>query len=249
MKKIKFISGASSNHFHSLCSLIQSIPKIPSVNITIYDLGLDQKQLTHLQENNNINLKYFHFDKLPQYYDITIDAGKYAWKPLIIKTETSIARKHNYEYLIWLDAGCLWIDSDFDKWTYDLDKNKIYSPCSSGRIEDWCFENTMDVLNLNEKIRTGKNRSGGVLGIKLNYEPNIKLINRWNRYSQNKNIIAPFGANRENHRYDQSLLSILIEQWTKLGHYKNLTDELLSIKIHQDNHQDLIQQSKESGRS
>lgn len=227
---VTLVTGSSSNHFKSLCNLLNSIFSSQDSNhmqIIVYDLGLENEEVTYIKHMfPKCLLKILIYESLPTYFNISINAGEYAWKPLIIKT---IWNEFKFKYLIWLDAGCLW-NNNLTEWTKILDSEYIYSPISAGYIHDWCSKWTIKKTTYQGNDRM---RSGGVIGLLKDYQPNNKLIHRWYRWATSKEYIAPFGSNRNNHRQDQSLLSILISIWKQQNLYHTLTDNLI-CKIHQD---------------
>jgi len=221
------VTGASSNHFRSLLQCLKSLPK--GQNIVIYDLGLAADEVAQIQQYGHV--KILVYAELPRYFDIHRNAGEYAWKALIVRNEWAVCRTR---FLVWLDAGCVTNGDFLESWRAILEREHFYSPVSSGTILDWMHKQCANALGvrINENVR---NRSGGVLGFDRQYEPNGKLVYRWCRWAYNKTYIAPRGSSRDNHRQDQTLLSILVHQWQQMKLYTNeLTDVLVGIDIHRD---------------
>lgn len=202
-----FISGANSSHFYSLLQLLNSITvsqkKIES--ITIYDLGLLQNEReVLLNKFPEVKLIHFPFEKYPAYFNIKINAGEYAWKPIIINE--SLHEKK--ESIIWLDAGCFVHD---ELWFYQIWVwfQGFYSPFSSGIIKDWTHPLTLQRMNAGQEISNCRNLSGGVVAASYQSQKARQLIGEWERNALDKMVIAPEGSSRLNHRQDQALLSVL----------------------------------------
>ena len=134
------ISGASDNHSKSLLQFIKSIICNNDTNIiiVIYDLGLNTnnklKLTNKLKEYNNLNIiiKEFDYSKYPDYFNINVNAGEYAWKSVIIKEcFDTICNLYNDNIILWMDAGNK-ITGSIKKIEMLIKNNCIYSPITSG---------------------------------------------------------------------------------------------------------------------
>jgi len=219
------ITGASENHSKSLLQLIKSI-KLRTKNyykIIVWDLGLSTQVLSSL-EKELVIIKKFNFKEFPDFVDITKNAGHYAWKSICIY-ETFFEYK---EDCFWIDAGCL-VTSNL-KAVEALIKNQgVYSPVSQGSLIHWTHSTTLQFMKINNEHET-RNRSGGVVGFCYESKLARQILGKWKNLSLDKNVIAPQGSSRNNHRQDQSILSCLFS----LAKITNNEENLIGISIHND---------------
>ena len=72
------------------------------------------------------------------------------------------------------------------------------------------------------------------MGFAINSEKMKDLLLDWNEFSLRKEVIAPKGSNRLNHRQDQAILSVLIHQHG-FSRLTPRTHKIFGILRHQDN--------------
>jgi len=232
MSRFILVTGSDSSHFKSLCQFLTSACEHSDdiTQIVVYDLGLESIELEELLTKfPNIILKTFQFSKYPQYFDIKTNAGEYAWKPTIL---TKILTEYKCA-ACWMDAGNVLTmqTKRLRKLTKLLG---LYSPLSSGTLAEWTHKSTLEYLKVSKKIQEQINLTGGCVSIDYANPKALSLAKKWSEYAMVKECIAPNGSNRENHRQDQSLLSILSYQ---VGIPNKLALKLLpptGIQFHQD---------------
>ena len=82
------ITGASDNHYLTLMNMIDSFIKYNDRHkLIIYNLGLEETKWNNIKEkynNKGFIFKIFDYSKYPEWFNINIEAGQYAWKPTII---------------------------------------------------------------------------------------------------------------------------------------------------------------------
>jgi len=227
---IRIITAADTSHFKSLNQLLNSInEKTNYKDVIVYDLGLNlEERDIILKKYPFINLKKFEFENYPKFVNLNEkDKGAYAWKPIIIYNEF-LNFKHT---LFWMDAGNL-VTRNFIFLKYYTIVNGFYCPYSSDNVKRWTHKTTLEYLGVEKRIFKKRNLNAAFIGFNSNYK-NQNFINYWYKCALNKNIILPEGSNKDNHRWDQSLLTIL--------YYKNLnkifklkTFSTWGVKIHQD---------------
>lgn len=234
---INICTAASENHSKSLQQFISSVYTNVkcSFNLFIYNLGLSESVLSKIKTQynyNNVFLKDFDYQKYPDYYDINVNAGEYAWKSAIIK---EVSEHINNGILLWCDAGNVITNSfDFNNVITFINTNKIYSPSSSGNVKRWTHPAVLQKFNINSnEILNFSNRNGAILGFNLNLKEVKDFITNFNNYSMQKDYIAPQGSNRENHRQDQALFTILYFHFIK-QYNTQITDSYMGINIHKD---------------
>lgn len=226
---LTIVTAADSSHFKSVLQLINSILNFePQSKIIFYDLGLQESEKKELQELKII-YKTFNFDSYPNFYRLDQkDAGAYAWKPAIIYEEML----NEYSLLIWMDAGNK-VTKNLKNIKYVLVLKGFFSPLSSGNIEQWTHEYTLEKLSVSRKILKKRNLNAALIGLDTQNRKINNFIEEWFTNSKIKELILPEGAGKHNHRWDQSLLTI--EYYKQINNYFfPRTNKQFGILIHQD---------------
>ena len=233
-KDFIILTGANSDYFDKLVNLLNSINLYEKNIITkIYNLGLSQNQINFLKNNfpENFVIVEFEFHNYPEFVskvDSSNKLGSYAWKPIIIFNEYK-----NSKNLIWLDAGCV-VTKNLKLLKKLILKYGYFSPLSSDKVKNWTHPNTIQKLNFPNKYLNRRNFQAGTLGFSVENEEVNNLINLWYKHSLDKNVIAPDGSSRFNHRQDQAVLTLLI-YLCKLENSTLRTLKMFGIKIHEKN--------------
>jgi hypothetical protein len=207
------VTGASENHNKSLRQFIASFLKHAAERhrLIVWDLGLTEHDLIL---HPAVSYKVFEYTKYPDWFDITKDAGQYAWKPALLK-ETS--QEYVGQILVWMDAGNLIVDPLRNLERF-LRSNALYSSYSEGTIRDWTHPQTLRVLG--EEHTRKLNRNGACIGFNLANERGSLCLIEWAAACMRKDVVAPEGSSRANHRQDQSVFSVL--------YYKNIGTDAIS---------------------
>lgn len=215
-----FVTAASSNHFKSLCQLLGTIR---DKRVFVYDLGLSQAEVDHIRSIFTIEYRVFPFSKYPLFVALTSpDAGAYAWKPILVAEVYSEIEGT----LIWCDAGNKVLD--VDALVRCVDRVGIYTPTSSGTIARWTHSTALKELCVPTSWLNFQMRNAACVGFAKD-ERSAKFIGEWKAYALNKNAILPDGADRSNHRHDQSVLTVLYYKYNVSG-----CDEYAGFSIHND---------------
>lgn len=221
---MKLITGSNDYYF---LVLLQFIKQYISLNLDgtliIYDLGLNENNLTQLYENitANIIVKKFDYNQYPDHVNLYKYNGlycSYAFKPICIYNECII----NPECpTIWLDCGNIFSSYSINKILESIDKYGFYCPVGNYERSIESVElnhpTTMKLIGLTEYEHHNnlQTRHACVCGIKYNTDASKYIIDNWYKYSLQKDIIMPYGSSRNNHRQDQSILSGLMFLWEK----------------------------------
>jgi hypothetical protein len=229
---LQIVTGADSSHFLALANLLHSIDTFePHIHVTIWDLGLSSTERLDIETKfPRFIFKDFPYGSVPSYFNIAVDAGQYAWKPVAIEN----SKNDLYPLILWLDAGNL-LKSDLSLVGGIISKQGFFSPYSSGKIKDWTHPKTLSFLQADEAISEGPNCNGAIVGFDCENPLALALLASWVSCALNKDCIAPKGSNRDNHRQDQAALSVLAEQHNlnDRGFERELRKPL-GILIHQD---------------
>jgi hypothetical protein len=222
------ITGASANHFTSMLHLLQSIKdnnedpcykKIPNAIIMVFDLGLTKEQrqvLTNMQESNvNFMVDSFNYSSYPPHVNISVNAGEYAWKPIILYNMMKNYANHSSLLMLWLDAGNQ-VEISLHKVWRQVEENSLISPCSYGTIQQWTHHGMQDYFNehsyptpMNNQLQE-QSFSGGIVGLNTKHSIVQNIVHLWYECALDKDCISPAGSNRMNHRQDQAALSLLM---------------------------------------
>ena len=230
-KEFKIITISDSYFFDALTNLLTSIHKYePKIEVVIIDIGLNEKQTVFLKNNFNYKIKKFNFDKFPLFFkdhDLDGKLGSYAWKAPALFDEFYESEKN----IIYLDAGCE-LRKSLNFLKFIILKNGFYSPESSNNIEYWTHPHTLKIMNAEKNLLKKRNFSSGIVGMVIDDKKNQKIIDEWARFSKDKDVIAPKGSSRKNHRQDQSILNILVHQNLK-SYMIPRTHKIFGILKHQ----------------
>tara|TARA_B100000902_G_scaffold93176_1_gene96372 strand:- start:233 stop:1531 length:1299 start_codon:yes stop_codon:yes gene_type:complete len=211
-KELVIVTAADKYFYQSLLQLLQSISYYePRIKVIFYDLGLDKNQRSNLKDKFELlEYRIFDFSKYPSFFnkrDEHKKLGAYAWKSSIIN-ETLQSEKLN---LLWLDAGNI-LTGNLNSVRTVLTSKGFYSPISNGTVSDWTHKGTIKYLSVQNKLLMKRNLTGGIVGFNFNNKKSRLLAEKWKNYCSIQDCIAPKKSNRENHRQDQSVLTILFYQ-------------------------------------
>ena len=205
------ITGASDNHYLTLINMIKSfvIFNNNEHKLIVYNLGIAADKWIHLQDKNNSNISYktFDYSQYPDWFNINIRAGHYAWKPTIIYN-TWVANEK--EIIVWMDAGNL-ILNNLNQLEHFITLNGIYSSETNEDIKKWTHPATIQYMNctwINER-----NRNGACMGFNTKIDYVKEFLTEFYNYSQIKDCICPAGSSRENHRQDQAVFTVLFYKY------------------------------------
>lgn len=231
-QELVLVTGSSSSHYKSLFQFLKSVHQFEkNTKTVVYDLGLKEAEReTILKDFSNIDLRKFDFENYPNYFNININDGEYAWKPIIIDTVLNEFKCS----VCWLDAGNV-IFEELNTLRKVIEFYGFYSPYSKGIIQDWTHLKTLSFLGVadHKELLTQTNLNGACISVDYNNDKVRKIITKWKDCALTKDCIAPKGANKKNHRYDQAILSTLIyKHLPEIG--KKMTYKKFGFKIHQD---------------
>ncbi|APZ46774.1 hypothetical protein BW723_10980 [Polaribacter reichenbachii] len=231
-QELVIVTGSDSSHFKSLYQLLVSLNRYEkNTKVLIYDLGITAQESEILKNDfSNFELRKFDYSKYPSYFNIKINAGEYAWKPVIINDVLNEFKTS----VCWLDGGNK-VTKPLTLLRKVIEFYGFYSPFSKGKISDWTHPKSLeylDVLN-NKNLLKQKNLNGACVSVDYNNIKARQVIKNWSDSAKTKDCIAPQGSNRQNHRQDQAILSVLIyKHMFDIG--KKMTYRKFGFKTHQD---------------
>jgi len=207
--RITFVTGATADYYHAVLRLVSSVRKYePGSKMVVWDLGLTGKQVMELCSMEGLVLRKFRYEDYPDHYNPnTCFAGSYAWKATILAFEL----KSDDQYLMWLDAACV-LRSPLMALRKKAKKRGIFCPTNEAKIGRWTHMETWMRMSANSEWHNLKSVSSGMVIVNITRSSARNLVKRWSELSSEKEVITPDGASYDNHRYDQSLLTLLLLQ-------------------------------------
>ena len=225
------ISGASNNHYLTLIQFIKSFifNKVDS-KLIIYNLGIDEDKWHFLKNeysSNNFIFKIFNYSIYPEWFNININRGEYAWKPAIIY---EVYNEFKNEIIVWMDSGNIILNNLNELFQF-INYNGIHSSNTSETIKYWTHPDTIKLLRCSNINNINKN--GACIGFNTKFEWVQNFITDFYNAALNKNIIAPLGSSRENHRQDQAVFTILYYEYINKYRFINYNHSI-GYSIHND---------------
>ena len=222
------VTGASNSHFKSVCQFLTSLFRHePRVKTVVFDLGLTETERKHIQTAfPSVDLRRFEYSRYPDYFDITVNHGAYAWKPVILCD----ALNEFQGCVCWMDAGN--VVQEPLAWIRDFTKRTgFYSPNSSGRISDWTHPQTLEFLKVPESLLDKPNLNGACVAAHYRNSRARALVEQWKNLALIEACIAPAGSSRATHRFDQAVLSVIAHQ---SGLVRDMPAEYHGFAVHRD---------------
>jgi hypothetical protein len=206
VKDLILVSGSDASHARSLGNWLASVATHePDTAVIVYDLGMDPASIESLHAiHPKAILRRFPYERYPDYFDIRIHAGQYAWKPAIVH---EVSREFGRP-VCWMDAGNR-VRKPLTRLRRVLGKYGFYSPLSKGVVRDWTHPSTLKALEFPERMWTRRNLNGACVAFDPSREAAGKLLEDWYQAALRKEVIAPPGSDRSNHRQDQAVLTVL----------------------------------------
>ncbi|WP_370090171.1 DUF1647 domain-containing protein [Ekhidna sp.] len=206
------VTAANNTYFKNFCQLMYSFMRnkeYENSTVIFYDLGLDQNQSEAIKAKAKAIFKYveyraFDFNSYPEF--VKPKYNTYSWKPLIIH-EVFNEKKGN---IFWKDSANQILKNLKPIWD-EINRTGTYIPFSgSGTLKEWTIQATMDYLRVPKEYYQARNRAGNTCGFSYSNKNVRQLVEEWKDLALIRECIRPEGANRSNHRDDQSLLTILL---------------------------------------
>ena len=211
-RQVLLVTGADSSHFLSLVQFLESATRVEAdAVVVVWNLGLSDEEQSTLQTRfSTAHFRDFPYEDCPDYFDIQIAAGEYAWKPVAIDLTAKEFEAAKYgKILIWCDSGNLlfkklrWIRRYTSKFG-------VYSQFSTGSVADWTHPGMLRHFNLSGDSLACRNANGAIVAFDLGTQAGNVSLRLWADLARDKSVIAPEGSHRGNHRQDQALLTCIL---------------------------------------
>lgn len=222
--KNKILTACNSLHFRNVCQFIYSYRKKRehlNSGFICYDIGLTDSERSYLEATYpEVELRVFDFTHYPEF--VRPELMTYSWKPLII-AKTLHEKKGS---LLWMDSASIILKPLQPIWEAIGETGSYFPVSGTGTLAEWTHPATLQYLNVPEKYYSYRNRCGCMCGFSYNNAPIRGMVDEWARLALIKECIKPEGANRANHRDDQSLLTILLYRLLETTPLSVTTDEV-----------------------
>jgi hypothetical protein len=200
------VTAADHRYARTLAQLLLSAERhaVPSAcRVVAFDLGLTTADRDRLAARFPwCQIERFAFDGLPPH---ARRLEVCAWKPVAIDATL----RSRGGLVLWLDSACV-IRTPLDAVFAQIERDGVLALAGQSKIERWCHERTLRFMRVPREHLSVRVRSAGVLGFDASRQAVRDLVDEWRRLALIPECIAPEGASRANHRYDQAILSNLL---------------------------------------
>lgn len=181
----------------------------------MYNFGLSDDNLKKLYElYPKIIIKKLDYSLYPDFVNPQLFHGlycSYAFKTIAIYLECQCQNSN----LIWMDSANRASINSLNNINNSIIEQGFYCPISSKAKTIEALElhhkTCLKTMNVNEnEYQNLYQCSGNLVGVNYKSDVGKFIINSWYKYSLDKNAICPDGSSRNNHRQDQSVLSIIM---------------------------------------
>lgn len=227
------LTAADEFYFRTFCQFVYTFnakKEYRNSELICYDLGFNEEQKRYLDrlidKVPNLSVRKFDFAKYPDF--VQLQYKTYSFKPIMVK-EVYEEKKGS---LLWLDSATILLKPLNYVWD-QMNEHGLYAPIGgSGTLKEWTVQETLDYMNVPESHYLNRNICGCMCGFGYHNEAVRELVSEWERYALIHECIKPEGANRENHRDDQSVLTILLYKFQEEKGIYLTKDEVNISSLH-----------------
>lgn len=219
MTPLLVVTAASSNHAGALCQMLTSLRRL-GARVECYDLGLTDAERRRLPTWSGLTLRRFEYEAYPRFLDVRVNAGEYAWKPVIVAEVAERARCEAPAYdVLWADAGCYFHDIRTIRERI-AESGGLWVRRSPGTMRQWTHPGMFAWLKADiAEYGDRPNADATLVGFGVGSGPASQretvyrmIVAPWKACALAKACIAPDGSSRRNHRQDQAALSYLVHR-------------------------------------
>src|SRR5262249_738335 len=143
MTDLIVVTAASSNHHGALVQMLHSLREL-NARVECYDIGLTAAERDRLPRWGGVVHHRFDYAAYPDYLDVNVNAGEYAWKPVIVADVVERARAEGRDVL-WADAGCFFHQLDAIG-RQIADSDGLWVRRSPGTMREWTHPGMFEAL-------------------------------------------------------------------------------------------------------
>jgi hypothetical protein len=228
------VTATNSPYYESLLTLISGVHKY-SVNIVdkifVYNLGLDINEIKTLNSLKNVEVLEFP-ENSTELHPKFMEPKSYVYKIYCMHNSSKLGKN-----VLWMDSGACPLKSInviYDK----ISEDDIFLVGDIHTNRDYTHTDCRECLSASEDELNGKQLWAGLVG----YKSNGKYQHIFDESYKLSLIPGCLDGNQENHRHDQSILSILTHRydcprqdidmfgyWTDWNRNLNLAIEMGSV--------------------
>ena len=204
------VTAASSNHAGALRMMMESLARLDA-EVDCYDLGLTRSELGALPRWSRARYHAFDYAANPPHMNVNVNAGEYAWKPVIIGEIVDRMRAEPREAnVLWADAGCFFHSVEAIA-TRIAASGGLWVRRSAGTMREWTHPLMFEYLGA-DPVEYGDKPNADATLVGFTNRVYDTIVEPWRRCAMVKECIAPAGSSRANHRQDQAVLSYLVHR-------------------------------------
>ncbi len=205
------VSAADHRYARSLWQLLKSAERYGTSSeqaFVVIDLGLTDADRVGLQSRFPwCAIRTFPFDRYPAHVR---QLSSCAWKPIVLNELMASGSGP----ILWLDAATIIRGSLAPVFERTVQYGSM-TLLGQSPLARWCHPRTLALMHVPDEDRQKRCRAAGVVGLDPSRPEARDLVAQWRDAALTPECIAPPGANRSNHRYDQALLTILLYRFER----------------------------------
>ncbi len=209
--RLTIVSGCDARYYRCEYQLLRSLRRHPRAveRVVVYDLGMAGRQRTRIERLGGpwfaLEVRDFPFDEYPP---LVRRLRSYAWKAPIVCTVLDQVRAP----VLWLDSATI-VLRDLAPVARCATATGTYVPFGgTGDVREFGHPTALAALGVSEPELDWRLRAGGVVALDGTSDRVLALARQWAELSLREECISPPGASHANHRYDQLILTILLER-------------------------------------
>ena len=195
------VTATNSPYYESLLTLISGVHKF-SVDIVdkifVYNLGLDESEIKNLNRLKNVEVLEFP-ENSSELHPKFMEPKSYVYKIYCMYQSSKLGKN-----VLWLDSGASPLKS-IDVIYEKINEDDIFLVGDIHTNRNYTHTDCRNCLSANEDELNGKQLWAGLVG----YKTNGKYQHIFDESYKLSLIPGCLDGNQENHRHDQSILSIL----------------------------------------
>ncbi len=201
------VTGADDRFWRCLYQLLLSIERHgvqSTVTVIAYDLGMTEASSSQLRRRFDwCEIRPFDFDRHPPH--VRIEAGSYAWKPILIAEVMERAGGP----VLWLDSSTI-IKQSLEPVFTTIGKLGTFTLKGQACLRERCDPLVVKALDLPPEILDDNERVATLAGLDAGQSDVLDLARSWRAHALIKDNIRPDGITIERHMNDQAVFSGLV---------------------------------------
>ncbi len=147
----------------------------------------------------------------------------YAWKPLLIDQVFQAGESD----VLWLDSASL-IHGSLEPVRVQLASSGFYTLCNQATIRECTDARVLATLDVAPAAQDAAMLAGGVVGFSRTSAVAQAALGEWKKFALRPEAVAPPPPRHRRHRFDQSLLSIILQRRALAGELQ-LTPQAIDV--------------------